>query len=589
MLRRSASFATAMLTLLSFAACGGSPSATDGASTPPATDTPDASTMDGGDVDTDAEAGSADAGVILGHGDEGDAADDAETVVDAAPPPCLAASLPNANPCVVSEAYGVFVAANAAPGGDGTRGKPFTTLSAGITAAKASSKRVYACAGTYAEAIEIQNGVSMFGYFACVANAWTVGTQRARVQSLTSPAARAIGITTATRIEAIDVYAPDFGVLAPDATQPAKSSIGLLTSNAAALTFAAATIHAGTAQAGGAGAAGVQLVQASNGAQVAGGAATPLRGRCTFGAGLKCIGPVNESDASGPAGGVSDCRLPNGSLAPVSAQGGPGGRGGHPSSWTRVGASPATWLASAAAGQGLPATATSSTAVGGAPGRDPSVNGGTWGDLNLPRGTGGANGSTLGALTTNGFGAVDGAMGGNGFPGQGGGGGGAFVHTTTEVTAAADTAIYMEGSSGAAGGAGGCAGMGGGGGHGGGSSIAVAQLDAAIRLETVTFQTSAGGAGGRGGNGSDGTGGGSSGQAINANRGGPGAAGTVGGTGGSGRGGHSIAIAYTGTAPTLVTPTYQLGAAGSGVPVTPSPSGDTVASQPGVQAQLQKF
>src|SRR5687768_3806231 len=45
----------------------------------------------------------------------------------------------------INETYGIFVVPNAAPGGDGTRAKPFATIAEGLAAAVAASKRLYVC------------------------------------------------------------------------------------------------------------------------------------------------------------------------------------------------------------------------------------------------------------------------------------------------------------------------------------------------------------------------------------------------------------------------------------------------------------
>src|SRR5450432_847177 len=91
-------------------------------------------------------------------------------LVDAQPPPnCDATKLPTEDACVITEAFGVFVSstfgndANA----DGSRSKPFATLSKGIAAAKQANRNVYACAEKYPENVEFADGVSVFGYFWC--------------------------------------------------------------------------------------------------------------------------------------------------------------------------------------------------------------------------------------------------------------------------------------------------------------------------------------------------------------------------------------------------------------------------------------
>lgn len=590
---RSFAVATATLTFFSLAACGGDNTAEQPASTTDA-GTTEPSAPDAGD-----DAGP---GVISGHGAIDGGVDAANAAVDAGPTPCPSDALPTANPCVVDEAFGVFVVANAAAGGDGTRAKPFAALAGAITAAKAAKKRVYACAGTYAEAIEIQNGVSMFGNFECASNVWTVSAQHATVKPATSPAARATGITVPTRIEGIDFTAPDFGGLAADVSQTAKSSIGLLASNATALSYVGGTIHAGSAQRGADGVAGVAVVQT---AEVSGYAALEK--------GLSCAGPpLNRfcqaypiTDDGGSGGGASACRTSDASTVDPALGGGPGGQGGHGSRWGYVdapvpgqpGQTARLWLKGTPPGAGQPVSGSALTAAGGAAGAGTTLNAGSPGAV-VAAGTNGASGTVLGSLTAAGVAASDGAPGVMGRPGQGGGGGGGYDTAGGDVLAAAQSTAQSasvpfpdvgSGATGSGGGAGGCAGVKGAGGRGGGSSVAVVSLDSAVRFELATLETGVGGTGGRGGVGSVGTAGGAGGSTVHANPGGAGSAGSAGSSGGSGRGGHSIAVAYTGVLPTITNPTYRLGAAGAGAPAFTSPTGTVAASLAGVQAQTQKF
>src|SRR5580692_6116244 len=94
---------------------------------------------------------------------------------DAGPPgPCNAARTPVENPCVISDAYGVFVAPAASGGsdstGDGTRTRPFATLGTGLTKAAAAIKRLHACGATYPEALSVGaalDGVQVYGGLEC--------------------------------------------------------------------------------------------------------------------------------------------------------------------------------------------------------------------------------------------------------------------------------------------------------------------------------------------------------------------------------------------------------------------------------------
>src|SRR5438445_9376962 len=66
---------------------------------------------------------------------------------------CDAAKSPAQDPCVVSDAMGVFVATTGSDSAQGTMSAPFKTIGRGIQAAKQANKRVYICAGTYDEKV----------------------------------------------------------------------------------------------------------------------------------------------------------------------------------------------------------------------------------------------------------------------------------------------------------------------------------------------------------------------------------------------------------------------------------------------------
>ncbi|MEO7109248.1 MAG: hypothetical protein ABI183_02320, partial [Polyangiaceae bacterium] len=141
------------------------------------------------------------------------------------PPSCDVTATPAVNACVVNETLGIFVAPPSADAGtasseDGTRGHPFSKMQTAIDTAKSQKKRVYACVGNYSEQITLANGVSIFGDLDCNQD-WVVVTKHAVIQAPASPAARADQITTATRVDSLDITAPD-------ATTAGGSSIALV-------------------------------------------------------------------------------------------------------------------------------------------------------------------------------------------------------------------------------------------------------------------------------------------------------------------------------------------------------------------------
>src|SRR5580700_5827943 len=153
----------------------------------------DASNADANDSETlTLEAGFSEAGTDVGDGSTKDSTKDAEGTIeahadsaqpdadvtkadgdmttpdaDAGPGGCDPSATPQGNPCVISEAYGVFVAPMADGGNDttgsGTRAHPYATLGAAIPRAAAAHLRVYACGAIYPEAVLISAGTSTDG------------------------------------------------------------------------------------------------------------------------------------------------------------------------------------------------------------------------------------------------------------------------------------------------------------------------------------------------------------------------------------------------------------------------------------------
>ncbi len=541
---------------------------------------------------------------VIGGGN--DAATDPDNFV---PPGCVVKSTPADDPCVIIEALGVFVSKKfggaLTTGGNGTLNAPFASLQKGIAEAKRLNKRVYACAETYDEAITFENGVSVFGYFNCDKQTWTVipppastdsGAPstglRARIAAPTSPAARASGIANDTVIESVDI-------IAPDATTPSGSSIGLIASVSPKLELSHVKVHAGIARKGDDGVAGVQIPD-SPGTRNGESGYSPEW--CHYPAGFcipgnPCVDDTCVLHHGNRAGGTNACT--GGQPA------GPGGRGGSGGHWVKNANAVCgfgyvdTIIGHVAAGGAQPATAMTNT--GGNFG-EPYVNptSGSCAPL-ATSGVAGGNGSSgtdgasapSGTITLTGYDPGNGTPGTSGAPGQGGGGAGGSVpldYTHPYYTNGQD---YW-GASGGAGGAGGCAGVAGTAGKGGGASIALVLYDAPITLRTCTIEASNGGAGGAGALGSDPTPPGEAGThaGISAEGfvGGRGGEGGRSGVSGSGAGGHSIGLAVHGAQPTLVsTPDATIGAAGGGVAAVAG-SGKTVpASGPGIAATVHTF
>ena len=188
------------------------------------------------------------------------AADPADTATGKAPPKAA----PVGGPASVNEltdALGVFVAPSGKTGAEGTHSRPLATIQAGIELAKRVGKRVYVCAGTFHEALTLADSISIIGALDCTAGEWRPGALHTRVESPSSPAITAANITSATRVEGLEI-------VAPHATQPSGSSIGLLATKASALVIANTKISGGNGMKGDDGTDGIQLANSptSNGA-----------------------------------------------------------------------------------------------------------------------------------------------------------------------------------------------------------------------------------------------------------------------------------------------------------------------------------
>jgi len=429
---------------------------------------------------------------------------------------CTPSADPSSEPCVINEMFGVFVAPVASGGSDttgsGTRAAPYATISHALVSL-GTLTRVYACAGTYAEAVTVNaavDGVQVYGGLVCPGSdggsgAWSYGSGFASVV----PATRGFALDVESLVKGALFEDIGFTSMAGDPTVPGASSIAVMVNASTGVSFT--RVHA-TAGAGVAGTSGVAVPA------VAGGTGTnwcPTAGQGGLGStnnggagGGQCtcavamVGATQESSTGGPGGGAT-LQAGNGSSAPVVAN-----------------------TASPVDGKGQ---AGSSTGPGGA-----CLNGhaGADGTANL----GGIPGSTA-ILAGVGLSVQQAGNGAPGDPGEGGGGGGG-------------SAMF----GGAGGGAGGCGGNGGVGGSGGGGSIAISIVASALSMTSVTLSTGSGGAGGSGAAGEAGEVGGAKGAdqgTADGCNGGNGGAGAGGSGGGGGAGGPSVGIAWTGTTTSL--------------------------------------
>jgi hypothetical protein len=442
---------------------------------------------------------------------------------------------PTKDAAIVSDACGVFVSATAPPGGDGKQATPFQTFA---EAAAAKPARVFACAGSYAETVQVSfsGGVEVYGGFTgCTGTSWTWS---ASASAEITTAANAPGVMLDGGANVFE----NVSVTAPGATMAGGSSIALVV-NGGSFAMTNGALAAGDAQDGTAGANGNAMnLEGTTGAS---------------GANACDVGTTHP----GPIGMTNTCVTGGSSTA------GNGGDGGQivsnmlePAvSGTDGNAMPAATPLGTADGKGG-----SGEGQGGAP---LCANG----DNGAPGSAGisGEGATAPGVIAASGYQGAPGKDGTGGTPGQGGGGGGGAKGGISVLCGSTTTSV--PGASGGAGGTGGCGGAFGAGGMAGGSSIALLVLDAQVTLTSVTLTAGKGGHGGAGGNGQSGgaSGGGGAngagGPVNNACSGGAGGKGGSGGPGGGGQGGHSLGIAFQGTtAPTGGTITIQMTNAGSG-------------------------
>ena len=142
---------------------------------------------------------------------------------------CNPTADPKDDPCVLDDAYGVFVASAAdldggsptsdagIAEGDGTAQHPFATIAQGL-ANLGRKSRVYVCNGVYGEQVSITTAVTVYGGLSCARGStgriWSYAGQSAQV---TSPSpAYALSIAS---VDGGSVTIEDMSFASPDATE----------------------------------------------------------------------------------------------------------------------------------------------------------------------------------------------------------------------------------------------------------------------------------------------------------------------------------------------------------------------------------
>ncbi len=430
---------------------------------------------------------------------------------------------------LVEDGCGVFASSSlGATGAVGSKEKPLDTLAAAIAAA-GETKRVYACAEVFAEAVSVSEGVTIYGGLDCASD-W-----RLLAEGKTTVSAAADEVALTVKSTAGGLVVKDVAFEAEDASLPGGSSVAVLVDGVGA-EFVRCAMTAGD---------GAKGVDGADGPSVA--PMQPGPGD----SGVKAC--TNAEPILGAKQSTNDC-------GGVLSIGGKGGDGNNAN-----GGDGANGLPVGALGQG----GKGEINVGWSCGVGGTNGGANPGDNGMP-GTPGVGATGPGTLSSNGYTGTSGTAGLPGAVGQGGGGGGG-----TKGGAAICMGGAGAGASGGAGGAGGCGGLPGDGAGPGGGSFALVSVNATVILTDCTLQSGVGGDGGAGGDsqagGSGGvgglggagsqTGGGSS----DACSGGQGGKGGNGGPGGGGLGGPSVAVAHLGAPPEQAgATTLKFGTGGAG-------------------------
>jgi hypothetical protein len=450
-----------------------------------------------------------------------DAGSDAPIVPGDGAGSCDPAQPPSASPCVIDEAYGVFVASSGSDAsGSGSRASPFATIGRGITAAGASSLRVYVCSGTgvrYDEHVQLADGISVYGGLACptgTAADWTYTGSPAEVTPSTAGyALYADALLSATAVTDLAFTAGPL-ITNGDAGSPGlagASSIAAFLVSSSSLLMTRVSLISGDGLTGSPG---------STSSNYDGPTATA----------------GNSAETASQVAGAVMCSCLDGTTST-------GGGGGQNSSYNGAAGTSMPAVAAPVANGGVGGT----DGCQGAPSTSPGANGAS--------GVGAAASTSPGTLASTGWiPAPPVAAATSGAPGQGGGGAGF------------DLTCAPAGGGPAGGGGGGCGGCGGRaatGGTAGGSSFALLVYDSTVVLDTCALTAGSGGAAGAGGDGQPGQQGGGIGAGYCC-------AGTMGGNGGAGGGGAGGAgglaygVGFSGLAPSTSKTTIAHGAGGKG-------------------------
>ncbi len=265
-----------------------------------------------------------------GGSSSGDTDSGSDVKPDITPPGCDPTKDPKDNLECVVNSFGVFIdSAGGNDQNDGSKEKPVKTFKTALS--KLGNKsRLYVCAGTYDERVELTSAISIYGGFAC--GAWTYAAS-----NKVSIAPKEPGIALTLKNAGRDpLRLQDISVVAANAKAPGESSVAVSLDGSSDAVFARCSFEAGEAADGETKPVAQFTWDASN-APIGGQAplvATPLVGG--LGGKLTCPG---GAITQGGSGGNLKAAEYNGQ--PGTPSGGPGGPGGTTCSLGTDGAQPA--------------------------------------------------------------------------------------------------------------------------------------------------------------------------------------------------------------------------------------------------------
>ena len=241
---------------------------------------------------------------------------DATPDADAGPPPCNTALDPKSAPCVVDETLGVFVAPTGSDTtGDGTKAKPYATITKAVAAPRPGMLRAFVCAGTYKEPAVVTaaaDGVAIYGALDCATWAYDAANKVLVAPTAHGPALTVTGIATGLTIEDVEFDAQA-------GTAPGESSIAGVVSRASGVTLRRVRLVAG---AGVDGAPGVVPSTSLQAAEV--GIASDTSPGIGGGHPTKTTCPFGPTSIGGQGGAGGDTPTPGSTGLPGPSNGGVG-------------------------------------------------------------------------------------------------------------------------------------------------------------------------------------------------------------------------------------------------------------------------